>query len=265
MANRIKLHGTTANTFQVGLRGATLSSESVTTPYSLVLPPEIGSTGDALVLDENGHLKFDAITGRVVNVPYISWSATSDGQTTFTSPILGQYPAGTELTIFRNGILMSPSEYSYSGNVLTVYTMVSVGDDIEILSKGITDNGGQPSDVTYIAWTATAGQTEFVSTTLAQYPVGTELAVYRNGILMAPDEYVVSGNTLTVSTMVYAGDDIEIPSKTILATSTVVTDVGSAPATSTSPGVAGEVRIADGFIYVCVATNQWQRSVMSTW
>lgn len=266
MAHKIKLHGTTANTFQVGLRGATLSSESVTTPYSLVLPPEIGGAGDALVLDENGNLKFDAITGRVVNVPYISWTATSDGQTTFTSPILGQYPAGTDLTIFRNGVLMSPAEYSYTGNVLTVYTIVSVGDDIEILSKGITDNGGQPIDVPYISWTATVdNQVEFISTSLAQYSVGTQLAVYRNGILMAPDEYTISGNTLTVSTTVYAGDDIEIPSKTILATSTVVTDIGSAPATSTSTGVAGEVRIADGFIYVCIATNQWQRSVMSTW
>lgn len=266
MANRIKLHGTTASTFQVGLRGATLSSESVTTPYSLVLPPTIGSQGDTLVLDENGHLQFDSITGRVVNVPYIAWTATTNGQTEFTSSLLAQYPAGTELTIFRNGILMAPSEYSYSGSVLTVYTVVSVGDDIEIPSRGITDNGGQPSDVPYITWTATTdGQTDFVSTTLAQYAVGTQLAVYRNGILMAPEEYTISGNTLTMVTYVYAGDDIEIPSKTILATSTVVTDVGGAPATATSPGVVGEIRIADGYIYVCVATNQWQRSVMSTW
>lgn len=266
MANRIKLHGTTAPTFQVGLKGATLSSESVTAPYSLVLPPTIGAQGDTLVLDENGHLKFDAITGRVVNVPYISWSATSDGQQQFVSPLLGQYPAGTDLMVFRNGVLMAPSEYSYSGNLLTVYTLVSLGDDIEIPSRGITDNGGQPTDVPYIAWSATVdGQTEFISTSLAQYPVGTSLAVYRNGILMAPDEYVVSGNMLTVSTYVYAGDDIEVPSKTILATSTVVTDVGSAPATATSTGIAGEVRIADGYMYVCVATNQWQRSVMSTW
>jgi hypothetical protein len=266
MANRIKLHGTTAPTFQVGIKGATLSSESVTTPYSLVLPPTIGSQGDTLVLDENGHLQFDTITGRVINVPYIAWTATSTGQQQFTSSLLAQYPAGTDLMVFRNGVLMSPSEYSYSGPLLTVYSLVTVGDDIEIPSRGITDNGGQPLDVPYISWTATVdGQTEFISTILAQYPVGTELALYRNGILMSPEEYIISGNTLTVSTYVYAGDDIEVPARTILATSTVVSAVGSAPATATSNGVAGEVRIADGYIYVCVATNQWQRSVMSTW
>jgi hypothetical protein len=144
--------------------------------------------------------------------------------------------------------------------------MITVGDDIEIPSRGITDNGGEPTDVPYISWTATVdGQTQFVSTTLSQYPVGTSLVVYRNGILMSPSEYTIQGNTLTVSTFVYDGDDIEIPSKTILATSTVVTDVGSAPATATSTGIPGEVRIADGYIYVCVAQNQWQRSVMSTW
>lgn len=266
MANRIRLAGTTNPTFQVGLRGTTLSSEQVTVPYSLILPPTIGSQGDVLVLDENGHLQFDSITGRVVNIPYISWSATSNGQTIFVSSLLAQYPAGTELTIFRNGVLMSPSEYSYSGNTLTINSYINIGDDIEIPSRGITDNGGQPSDVPYIAWVATSdGQTDFVSTTLAQYPVGTSLAVFRNGILMAPDEYTISGNTLTMVTYVYDGDDIEIPSKTILASSTIVTDLGSAPATSTSPGVVGEVRIADGYIYVCISTNQWQRSAMSTW
>jgi hypothetical protein len=266
MANRIKLSGTTVPSFQIGLKGAILSSEEVTSPYSLVLPSQLGVEGDALVLDENGHLKFDTVTGRIVNVPYISFVATSTGQTTFTSPTLGQYPAGTDLTIFRNGILMSPAEYSYTGTVLTVYTSVTVGDDIEILSKGITDNGGQPIDVPYISWVTTVdGQTEFVSTTLAQYPVGTQLGVYRNGVLMSPDEYTISGNTLTMVTFVYSGDDIEIPAKTILATSTVVTEVGNAPATATSSGVAGEVRIANGYIYVCVATNQWQRSLMTTW
>lgn len=266
MANRIRLAGTTNPTFQVGLRGTTLSSEAVTTPYTLVLPPTIGVQGDTLVLDENGHLQFDVAAPRIVNVPYISWSATSTGQTEFTSSLLAQYPAGTDLMIFRNGVLMAPSEYTYSGSVLTVYTLVTVGDDIEIPSRGITDNGGDPTDVPYISWSATVdGQTEFVSTTLLQYPVGTSLVVYRNGILMSPSEYTIQGNTLTVSTFVYLGDDIEIPSKTILATSTVVTDVGSAPDTATSTGIPGEVRIADGYIYVCVAQNQWQRSVMSTW
>ena len=40
--------------------------------------------------------------------------------------------------------------------------------------------------------------------------------------------------------------------------------LNTAPATSTSTGTLGEIRIVNGFIYVCVATNTWQRAVMTT-
>jgi hypothetical protein len=37
------------------------------------------------------------------------------------------------------------------------------------------------------------------------------------------------------------------------------------PATATSTGVAGQVAYASGFLYVCVATNTWRRTALSTW
>ncbi|OOG19123.1 hypothetical protein BWD42_04015 [Sphingobacterium sp. CZ-UAM] len=37
------------------------------------------------------------------------------------------------------------------------------------------------------------------------------------------------------------------------------------PANATDPGVKGEVRISTTYIYVCVATNTWARSPLSTW
>ena len=40
--------------------------------------------------------------------------------------------------------------------------------------------------------------------------------------------------------------------------------LNTAPATSTSTGTTGEIRIVNGFIYVCVATNTWQRATLST-
>lgn len=39
---------------------------------------------------------------------------------------------------------------------------------------------------------------------------------------------------------------------------------GNAPATASSPGTAGEFRLANGFIYVCVATDTWQRAALTT-
>jgi hypothetical protein len=37
------------------------------------------------------------------------------------------------------------------------------------------------------------------------------------------------------------------------------------PATATSAGVAGQVAYAAGFLYVCVATNTWRRTALSSW
>lgn len=41
--------------------------------------------------------------------------------------------------------------------------------------------------------------------------------------------------------------------------------LNTAPASATDMGVTGEIRIVNGFIYVCVATNTWQRTALTTW
>jgi hypothetical protein len=40
---------------------------------------------------------------------------------------------------------------------------------------------------------------------------------------------------------------------------------GTVPATASSTGTAGDIRYASGFIYVCTATNTWQRAAIATW
>jgi hypothetical protein len=41
--------------------------------------------------------------------------------------------------------------------------------------------------------------------------------------------------------------------------------VGTAPATASSTGTAGDIRYDTGFIYVCTATNTWKRAALTTW
>lgn len=41
--------------------------------------------------------------------------------------------------------------------------------------------------------------------------------------------------------------------------------LNTAPANATDTGTLGEIRIVNGFIYVCVATNTWQRAAIATW
>jgi hypothetical protein len=39
----------------------------------------------------------------------------------------------------------------------------------------------------------------------------------------------------------------------------------TAPAAADSTGTAGQIAYADGFLYVCIAPNTWQRAVLATW
>ena len=39
----------------------------------------------------------------------------------------------------------------------------------------------------------------------------------------------------------------------------------TAPASATAPGTLGDVRVTSGFIYVCIATNTWVRTELTTW
>lgn len=39
----------------------------------------------------------------------------------------------------------------------------------------------------------------------------------------------------------------------------------SAPATSTSNGIAGAIRYSAGYIYICTSNNTWLRSPLNTW
>lgn len=52
--------------------------------------------------------------------------------------------------------------------------------------------------------------------------------------------------------------------RTLFATGLNVT-AGTAPASSTATGTAGEIRITSTFIYYCTATNVWVRSALTTW
>jgi hypothetical protein len=39
----------------------------------------------------------------------------------------------------------------------------------------------------------------------------------------------------------------------------------SPPATATSTGIAGQIAYDSSYVYVCVATNTWKRSALSSW
>jgi hypothetical protein len=55
-----------------------------------------------------------------------------------------------------------------------------------------------------------------------------------------------------------------IVSGSVTSTQFKLSALNTAPISASDTGTTGEIRIVNGFIYVCVATNTWQRATMST-
>ena len=101
-------------------------------------------------------------------------------------------------------------------------------------------------------WTSTANGTYFVMGTTANGTTsGTERLRIDN-----------DGNVL-IGTTTNSGYNLDV-NGTARANQFQLSALNTAPATSTSTGTTGEIRIVNGFIYVCVATNTWQRATLST-
>jgi hypothetical protein len=72
------------------------------------------------------------------------------------------------------------------------------------------------------------------------------MTVFRNGALIEPEDYTVVGSALTINVPVYAGDNIDIPSKAILEGNLNIVD----------PSVYTSVTTVAGNTYAATISNQ---------
>ena len=121
------------------------------------------------------------------------------GQTTFSVTYIVGY-----VQLYRNGVLLNTDEYTATnGTSITLNAPAALNDFIDILSY-VVINGIPP--YTYNSFTATAGQTTFIT----PYNVG-YVGVYINGVLLAPPDYqATNGSTILISTPASAGDSVVI-------------------------------------------------------
>ena len=93
------------------------------------------------------------------------------------------------------------------------------------------------------------------------------MQVYGDGkIVFSP---VASGVSTTVKVLINTSTDDGVNTLqvngSVKATQFRLSALNTAPASAADTGTLGEIRIVNGFIYVCVATNTWQRAAIATW
>jgi hypothetical protein len=96
---------------------------------------------------------------------------------------------------------------------------------------------------------------------------------YFNGTLTLPNSNVLTGNTnsLSISKGLHVGGTSDVADNDLIVDGTTTTTqfklsaLNTAPANAGDTGTLGEIRVVDGFIYVCTATNTWKRCAIATW
>jgi hypothetical protein len=130
MANKIKLAGTSSNSFSIGLSGATISSTSVSSPYTLTLPANTGMNTQVLTTDGTGNL---------------SWTSSGGG---------GGSPGGanTQLQFNNNGTFGGISTVTYNGTNLSLGSVSNIN-----ISGGTANYVLQTNGSGTLSWVAQSG------------------------------------------------------------------------------------------------------------
>jgi hypothetical protein len=110
-----------------------------------------GSNGYVLTTDGTGNLSWAVGGGgnaNVVPIPAVYFTAPASGNNqSFISNVFFQYLANTDMTVFRNGVLLENDRYTLSGNALTINVPLNTSDAVEVIRQFVSgaNIGGLPA------------------------------------------------------------------------------------------------------------------------
>jgi hypothetical protein len=214
---QITVAGEFGATGATGIQGATGPSGG---PTGATGP--IGATGPS-----GGPTGATGATGAASPAGGIRWSSVGDGFRTQFDVTGALSTMATAFLVVIDGVVQDPVNYSISGNTLTISSPVPAGSQIVIVSlngvRGSTGPQGTPGGATGAtgaaspaggirwAYTGDGSQTNF-SVTGAISTLATAFLVAIDGVVQDPNEYTISGTTLTISSAVPNGSQIVIVS-----------------------------------------------------
>lgn len=203
-------------------------------------------------------------TGGVVIAP--TSYATANGQTLYLADFAGSINSNGFSAItnggyrFNSRILLnsyleqnstSSPNYFYGYNLLSGSTGTAHGS-IVLGTNGANQQNG---------FAATFGGGSKLSA-FVQYNQGISSSFVVN--IGGTERFTMNGNAeLLVNTTTSTGDKINC-NGSVRATQFKLSGLNTAPSSSSDTGTTGEIRVVNSYIYVCVATNTWQRATLST-
>lgn len=168
---------------------------------------------------------------------------------------------------------------SYSEN-LTTLSVVGISSFSDVVLNGSVSAGGTTgaegqylvSTGIGVTWgslstlrssyttTATASQDTFN----VNYNVGF-VDIFLNGVRLTEAEYTATnGTSISLGEPCFGGETIDILAYNTASTG-VAPNMISAPETSSSAGIPGQIAYDSSYFYVCVEPNSWKRISLESW
>ncbi len=256
-ANKILINTTTDNGIDALQVNGSVSSSAATTANQVVIKSQLDlKANDANVLHKTGN---ETKTGtlRVQNTANTGYSI--EGIAT-----------GTGIGVYAESI----EEDNELPAGIAVYGVSPSGIGVKGYSEGFNNGVG-----VFAESYATALQAISYEGTAASFNSyqGIGLEVYGNGTVAIDCNLGTLNKGLVVNSgLSSTGNPIEVIKNDvtkfivnqegqITTTQYKVSALNTAPATSTSTGTLGEIRITATHIYVCTATNTWVRTALTSW
>ena len=232
---------------------------------------------DLITLTASNTPTLTLVSTGVGNIDNINIGATTRGTGSFTSlsanSTVGLSPANANVTISPSGtgtVTISPAGGLTIAPAISLSISPTVVGTINNVNVGSTTRGTGAFTTLDANGNVTLGDASVDAiningTTLVNAPMsftGAASHLTLTGELRGPATFTIDPATV--------GDDT---GTVIIRGALQVNGVNTAdrlkntaaPATATSTGIAGDIRYASGFLYVCVATNTWQRVAIATW
>ena len=92
-----------------------------------------GNVGEVLTTNGSGDLTWQAVDLNIVPPVYLTAPIAGNNQV-FSNTILASYNSNVEMTVFYNGSLLENTNYTLSGDEITVNIPLAVGDGIDVVT-----------------------------------------------------------------------------------------------------------------------------------
>jgi hypothetical protein len=223
----------------------------------------VGYTAPAAKLSVSGTTLINTNTDNGVDKLQVSGSMNVSAKATVETLSVTSNAQVNGTTILRGRTTVNPSATTVFGDRL--FEISGTAGTTGATQFAFVQNPTFGTPTTIYSWYNNLNVTSATTSYGLYYDAETGTITNKWGLYFVGGSKNYLANTLLIGTTSDNGvDKLQVVGSTI-STQYKLSALNTAPATASSSGTLGEIRIDANYIYICTATNTWKRVAIATW